>query len=93
MSETPSNRRHKGHMAYYRGGNANEMNPYRDPYKMMDWREGWDRAQREDEARAADERELAKKRNEPIAWAIDAARTDDDVKEILLRIAEHVGME
>lgn len=92
MAETPSNRRKKGRDAYYRGGNANEMNPYRDPYHMCDWREGWDRAQREDEIKESEERELERKRAEPISWAIDAAQTDEDVKEILRRIAEHVGM-
>jgi len=93
MSETPSARRRKGRNAYYRHGDANAMNPYRDPYHMIDWREGWDREQRRDEARAADEREIQQRRREPIVWAIDAAKTDDDVKEILRRIAEHVGME
>lgn len=93
MSETPSKRRRKGREAYYRGGNPLELNPYRDPYHMIDWREGWDRAQREDEISETEERALARRRREPIAWAIDAAQTDDDVKEILRRIAEHVGME
>lgn len=93
MTETPSDRRRKGRNAYYRHGNPVEMNPYRDPYHTCDWREGWDRAQREDEILQEEEETLAKKRREPIAWAIDAAQTDDDVKEILRRIAEHVGME
>jgi hypothetical protein len=92
MSETPSARRRKGREAYYRGGDPNALNPYHEPYFRMDWREGWDRAQREDEIVAEEEREVEKRRMEPIAWAIDRAETDDDVKEILRRITEHVGM-
>lgn len=93
MSETPSARRRKGRNAYYRGGYPNELNPYKDASAACDWREGWDEEERADKVRQRDEAELERKRGEPISWAIDAAETDDDVKEILRRIAAHVGME
>jgi hypothetical protein len=93
VSETPSARRRKGRNAYYRGGYPNELNPYKDASHACDWRQGWDEAERDDKIVQQDESELERRRQEPISLAIDAAETDDDVKEILRRIALHVGME
>lgn len=94
MGETPSKRRCRGYNDFYFGGNPNELNPYKgDAYRAIDWREGWDKAEQEFNARRSEAEELERRRQEPIVWSIDAAEASDDVKEILRRIAEHVGID
>jgi hypothetical protein len=94
MTETPSTRRRKGYDDFCFGGNPNELNPYKhNPYCAIDWRQGWDKAESAYNERRAEAEELEHKRQLPISVAIDLAQTDDDVKEILRRITEHLGME
>jgi ribosome modulation factor len=97
VSETPSARRRKGREAYYRGGNPNDHNPYQFNSgvcsQRIDWLEGWQEASAADAENIKLEAARDELRDLPISLAIDAAQTDDDVKEILRRIAEHVGME
>lgn len=94
MSETPSARRRRGYDDFYFGGNPNELNPYKsNPYWAIDWRQGWDDAEAAFNERRAEAEELEQKRQLPISVAIDLAVTDDDVREILRRIVEHIGME
>ena len=93
MSEKPSARRRKGREAYYRGGNPVELNPYMLESHRDDWRSGWGEAWREDRLKEDVEIERDTMRAMPITYAIDQCDADESVKEILRRIAEHVGME
>lgn len=71
----------------------NELNPYKDVMYAIDWRQGWDIALEEDRTVEAEERERAALLALPISFAIDTCDASDEVKDILRRIAEHVGME
>lgn len=93
MSETPSARRRRGRNAYYRGGYANELNPYKDASYACDWRQGWDEEVAIDEVRQAEEADTRMRLALPIETAIDMADCSEGVREILRRITEHVGME
>lgn len=93
MAETPSARRRKGRDAYYRGADADYHCPYRDEYKARDWHEGWRESEKADRAFADEQAKRSELASLPISFAIDVAEASDDVKEILRRIAEHVGME
>ena len=93
MSEGPSARRRRGRNDYYRGGNPSELNPYENICDQHDWRVGWDEAAVEDRNLEEWEKERESMRAMSITYAIDECDASDSVKEILRRIAEHVGME
>ena len=78
MGQTPSRRRREGRIAFYRGGNPSDHNPYKDPYKASDWLDGWNEAEATDMTDRHDN-EQDHRKLEAVARAIwDIRRVDED---------------
>lgn len=81
MSETPSNRRRKGRIAYYRGGKPEDHNPYKTGWmaesKAADWLDGWNEAEAADMTDRFDE-EQDRRKLEAVARAIWCIRREEE---------------